>query len=295
MDINYELFKMFDKVVKTGSFTKASEEMFVSQSAVTQAIKRLEDQLDGTLFVRSKTGVTLTEAGKELYDFVKQSVETLDNAGRIFIEHKNLERGAVRIACGSTLAKLILDDAIIKFAKDYPNVEISIKNDVTSQSIERVANGKVDMAIITLPCKIEFDNIKITNIKEVEYCFFTNRDFYEETINKEIVLNDIEKFDLALPAKETNSRIWLDSKMLENNIVLKSKYEFSSANILSKFVEKMNVIGYINKEFIKEKLECGEFVELIKNFEADKKNIAVATLDKKIASPATLKLIEYLK
>lgn len=295
MDINYELFKMFDKVVKTGSFTKAAEEMFVSQSAVTQAIKRLEDQLDGTLFVRSKTGVTLTEAGKELYDFVKQSVETLDNAGRVFIEHKNLERGTVRITCGSTLAKLILEDAIIKFAKDYPNVEISIKNDVTSQSIERVANGKVDMAIITLPCKIEFDNIKITNIKEVEYCFFTNRAFYEELVNKEIVLEDIEKFDLALPAKETNSRTWLDSKMLENNIVLKSKYEFSSANILSKFVAKMGVIGYINKEFIKEKLESGEFVELIKNFEVDKKTIAVATLDKKIASPATLKLIEYLK
>ena len=295
MDINYELYKMFDKVVKTGSFTKAAEELFISQSAVTQAIRRLEEQLEGTLFVRSKTGVTLTEAGKELYDFVEQSLETLDNAGRIFIEHKNLEKGTVRIACGSTLSKHILDDAIVKFAKDYPNIEISIKNDITSQSIEKIANGKVDMAIITLPCNIDFDNVKVTNIKEVEYCFFTNRTFYEKSINKELGLHDLERYDLALPAKESNSRIWLDSRMLEDCITLKPKYEFSSANILSKFVERMDVIGYTNKEFIKENLESGEFVELVKEIELDKKTIAVATLDKKIVSPATLKLMEYLK
>lgn len=295
MDINYELYKMFDKVVKTGSFTKAAEELFVSQSAVTQAIKRLEEQLDGTLFVRSKMGVTLTEAGKELYEFISQSLETLDNAGRIFVEHKNLGRGSVRIACGSTLAKLILDDAVIKFAKDYPNIEISIKNDITSKSIEKIVNGKVDMAIIVLPCNIDLENIKLTNIKKTEYCFFTNRAFYEKEINKEISLHDLEKYDLALPANESNSRIWLDTKMLENDIVLQPKYEFSSANILSMFVEKMDVIGYINKEFIREKLESGELVELLKEIETDKEAIAVATLDKKIVGPATLKLIEYLK
>lgn len=295
MDINYELYKMFDKVVKTGSFTKAAEELFVSQSAVTQAIKRLEEQLDGTLFVRSKMGVTLTEAGKELYEFISQSLETLDNAGRIFVEHKNLERGSVRIACGSTLAKLILDDAVIKFAKDYPNIEISIKNDITSKSIEKIVNGKVDMAIIVLPCNIDLENIKLTNIKKTEYCFFTNRAFYEKVINKEISLHDLEKYDLALPASESNSRIWLDTKMLENDIVLQPKYEFSSANILSMFVEKMDVIGYINKEFIREKLESGELVEILKEIETDEEAIAVATLDKKIVGPATLKLIEYLK
>lgn len=294
MDINYELYKMFYQVVQTGSFTKAAEELYISQSAVTQAIKKLEDQLDGTLFVRSKTGVVLTEAGRELYDYIAQSLETIDNAGRIFIEHKNLERGTVRIACGSTLAKLILDDAIIEFAQDYPNVNISIKNDITSRSIEKIANGKVDMAIITLPCKIEADNIKVTNMKEVEYCFFTNKNYYEEQIQTEISLKDIEKFDLAFPASESNARIWLDTKLNENGIKIEPKYEFSSANILTKFVEKMDVIGYTNKEFIKEKLESGELVELAKEIELEKKTIAVATLDKKIISPATLKLMEYL-
>ena len=261
---------------------------------MTQAIKKLEDQLDGTLFVRSKTGVVLTEAGRELYDYIAQSLETIDNAGRIFIEHKNLERGTVRIACGSTLAKLILDDAIIEFAQDYPNVNISIKNDITSRSIEKIANGKVDMAIITLPCKIEADNIKVTNMKEVEYCFFTNKNYYEEQIQTEISLKDIEKFDLAFPASESNARIWLDTKLNENGIKIEPKYEFSSANILTKFVEKMDVIGYTNKDFIKEKLESGELVELAKEIELEKKTIAVATLDKKIISPATLKLMEYL-
>ncbi len=295
MDINYELYKMFYKVVKTGSFTSAAEELYVSQSAVTQAIKRLEDQLNGTLFIRGKNGVSLTEAGRELYDFVAQSLETIDNAGRIFIEHKNLERGTVRIACGSTLAKLVFDDAIIKFAKDYPKINISIKNYITSEGIEKISNGKIDMSIITLPCDINCDNIEITKIKEVEYCFFTNKNYYDKCIKKPIKINDISKHELAFPALESNSRKWLDAKLNENDINITPKYEFSSANILSKFVEKMNVIGYTNKDFIKDKLDNGDFVEVVKDVEFDKKTIAVATLNKKILSPATKKLMEYLK
>ena len=94
MDINYELYKMFYKVAKAGSFTRVAEENFISQSAVTQAMKKLENQLGGTLFIRAKTGVTLTPEGETLYEYINESLETLNSAENLFYRFytENLKR-----------------------------------------------------------------------------------------------------------------------------------------------------------------------------------------------------------
>ena len=65
MNINFELYRIFYTVANHGNITKASEELLISQPAISKAIKNLEDQLGGQLFVRTKRGVFLTEEGKE--------------------------------------------------------------------------------------------------------------------------------------------------------------------------------------------------------------------------------------
>lgn len=232
--------------------------------------------------------------GKNVYDFIAQSLETLDSAGEIISQYQNLEKGRIRIACGPTLAELGMMKALIQFAKDYPKVEINLKNYITNEAVSKVASGSVDLAVINLPYETEYDNIKITELRKTEFCFFVNKKFYHKSFKKDIRLDKIIDYVLAFPDKESNSRKWLDSKLLEHDIKVKPQYEFSSSKLLVKFVEEMDVIGYTNKDFIQTKLKSGELVELVKNVEFDKKAIGIATLDKKMASSATNKLIEYL-
>ena len=78
MNISFEYYKVFYYVAKYKKISSAAEELFVSQSAVTQTIQKLEEQLGGNLFVRTKTGIELTEIGNKLYNSIYESIEILE-------------------------------------------------------------------------------------------------------------------------------------------------------------------------------------------------------------------------
>ena len=83
--VNLDLYRVFYTVAKCGSLTKAAEELFISQPAVSQAIKQLEQQLGGKLFNRVSRGMQLTETGgKQMFAIVSEIIEKLDKAEKDF-------------------------------------------------------------------------------------------------------------------------------------------------------------------------------------------------------------------
>ena len=78
MDINFDLYKTFCTVARHGSISAAANELFVSQSAVSQSIKQLETALGGKLFTRGARGVTLTAEGQAVYNYAKNASELLE-------------------------------------------------------------------------------------------------------------------------------------------------------------------------------------------------------------------------
>ncbi len=97
MNIDIEFYKVFCIVAENESFSRAAEKLYISQPAITQTIKKLEEQLGGKLFYRNNNGVSLTEEGKHLYEYIKDSVEIIDNATLKFNQYKNLTEGIIRI------------------------------------------------------------------------------------------------------------------------------------------------------------------------------------------------------
>ena len=105
MNINFELYRIFYVVANHSNITKASEELNISQPAISKSIKNLEDQLGGNLFIRTKRGVILTEEGKEFYNYIKQAMEYINNAEKKFTNLINLETGCIKIGINTTLTK----------------------------------------------------------------------------------------------------------------------------------------------------------------------------------------------
>ena len=126
MNVNLELYRIFYVVAKHKHMTKASEELHISQPAISQSIKKLEDQLGGTLFLRSNKGMELTEEGKMFYDYVKGALELINNAENEFTSFKDLSKGEIKIGCSSTLTKLILLDTLKEFHIEFPNINVNI-------------------------------------------------------------------------------------------------------------------------------------------------------------------------
>ena len=91
MNTDLELYRVFCEVVKYKNISKTAENMYVSQSAITQSIQKLESMLGGKVFYRNKNGVELTEEGKNLYEYIKDSIETMNNAENIFSKYNKLD------------------------------------------------------------------------------------------------------------------------------------------------------------------------------------------------------------
>ena len=198
MNVNLELYRIFYVVAKHKHMTKASEELHISQPAISQSIKKLEDQLGGTLFLRSNKGMELTEEGKMFYDYVKGALELINNAENEFTSFKDLSKGEIKIGCSTTLTKLVLLDALKKFHFDYPNINVDITNDLTSTLINDLKLGKLDFVIFN-ESNIKETNLYLEKIKELKQGFVYNPEFYNDEVNDFEELNKLPLIILLYP------------------------------------------------------------------------------------------------
>ena len=105
MNINLDLYKVFYHVAKNKNITKAANELNITQPGISKAIKNLEEQLGCSLFIRTKSGVILTDEGKVFFDQIKQAIEIIDNAEDKLKEMIDLDFGSLNIGVSNTIVK----------------------------------------------------------------------------------------------------------------------------------------------------------------------------------------------
>ena len=240
MNVDLELYRVFYTVAKHKHMTKASEELHTSQPAISQSIKKLEAQLGGTLFLRSNKGMELTEEGKMFYEYVKGALELINNAENEFTSFKDLSKGEIKIGCSTTLTKLVLMNALKDFHLDYPNININITNDLTSNLINDLKLGKLDF-VIFIESNIKETNLNLEKIKELKQGFIYNPEFFDDNVNSFENLNNIP---LILQKEESNSRKLLDYIALQNNVKLIPKMEVVSQELITEFTNIGLGIGF---------------------------------------------------
>ena len=119
--VNLELYRVFYTVAKCGSLTKAAEELFISQPAVSQAVKQLENQMGATLFNRTHRGMELSvQGGKLIFKKVEEALNLLDSAENTLIELKTTATGTIRVGATDSIFSNILADKIAEYHERYP-------------------------------------------------------------------------------------------------------------------------------------------------------------------------------
>lgn len=289
MNVDLELYKVFYVVAKHKHMTKASEELHISQPAISQSIKKLEDQLGGILFLRSNKGMELTEEGKMFYEYVKGALELINNAENEFTSFKDLSKGEVKIGCSTTLTKLVLINALKDFHLDYPNININITNDLTSNLINDLKLGKLDFVIFN-ESNIKETNLNLENIKELKQGFIYNPELYDDNINN---FEDLNNVPLILQKEESNSRKLLDYIALQNNVKLIPKMEVVSQELITEFTNIGLGIGFAIIDLAK--INFKNLKELNINKKIPNINIYLATNKSVSLTFASKMFIKYLK
>ena len=245
-NINLNLYKTFYDVAKNGSISKAAIYSYTSQSAISKAIKKLEEELNTKLFYRSLNGVTLTDKGKELLYFVEKSYDNLIIAERAMLETENLKRGKLSIGMPSNIGSFFLFDNIIDFHKEYPNIEISIITGSTSTLISLLDSHKVDFVIDTSPINIIDSDITITKLSTVNYCFVS-----KEEVDNIKELKDLKDKPLILPIPGTANRNDLDCLLKKHNINIENVINIHTSEMILSAAKRNIGIGYIIYDLVK--------------------------------------------
>lgn len=276
MNIDFNLYFIFYTVAKYGNITKAAEELFVSQPSVTQSIKALESQIGATLFIRTKKGVTLTEEARVLYKFVEEGINYIQNGEKKFQELMNLQEGTLKIGASTTVTQHVLLPYIQKFKNLYPNISISITNHLTSDLVNLLRNGTVDILALNLPTK-DAPDLTITPFLEVHDIFAVGRDQKEVSL-KEQIFSDLKKYDFIFQKKPSNTRGFLDAWLNEEKIDIDPKFEVVSFNLVKDMTKISMGIGYLTKEFVEEDLSKGNLFELRTKPQIPSREIGLVTL-----------------
>lgn len=293
MNINFELYRIFYVVANHSNITKASEELNISQPAISKSIKSLEEQLGGKLFIRTKKGVILTEEGKEFYKYIKHAIEYINNAENKFTDLINLECGCIKIGINTTLTKEFLLPYLEKFNTLFPKIDIQIITDLTSNLMQKLRNGLIDIVIFNINDKEYGNEIEIIKCRKITDCFVVNNK-YKDLINKELSLSDLNNYPLILQAKGSNTRWFLDKLGQDNNIIFKPHIELTSYSLVSCFAKIGLGIGYVTKDYIKNELDNKELYELKIKEKIPGRYIGIALSKNHIPNFSTKKLIEII-
>lgn len=231
MNINLEFYKVFYYVATTLSFSKASNKLFISQSAVSQSIKTLEKNLGTTLFNRNTKRVTLTHEGNLLLQHIEPAINLIHNGENDILETKNLNQGKIHIGASDTICKYILLPYFKKFHSVYPNIHIQVTNRTSVKCVDLLKQGSVDFIITNLPNKNIDSSMVIREFYKFSDIFIGGNDF-TGLRDRNVSLNELMDYPLLMLEKNTTTSQYINSVFESKGLILSPEIELTSIDLL---------------------------------------------------------------
>ena len=292
--VNLELYKVFYTVAKCGSLTKAAEELYISQPAVSQAIKQLETQLGGQLFNRTHKGMELSDkGGKQIFEIVEKALELFEQAENKYTALKDTAAGVIKICVSDTVSSNILLPVIKEYHEKFPDVKISLQNCTSSETIELLKNKKGDIGFVNLP--IDDASVDLTHTVKTLHDTFVASQKYSELFDKEIDLTRLQDYPLLMLELSTSTRQAIVNFAHSIGVHLHPEIELASLELMKEFALMGLGIACIPREFALKELERGELKEIITNPVLPTRAIGMALPKNEVMNKAIKEFIKILE
>jgi DNA-binding transcriptional LysR family regulator len=285
--VNLELYRVFYTVARCGSLTKAADELFISQPAVSQAIKQLESQLGTSLFNRTHRGMELSvQGGKLIYKQVEEALNLLDGAENKLIELKTTATGTIRVGATDSIFSHILADKIVAFNEKYPAVRIELITGTSPETLTQLKENRCDIGFINLP--IEDRDVTFTGTVSHLSDIFVAGNKYADLKGKVINLKDLQEYPLMMIEINTVARKAFASFTQNLGVQLSPDIEVANWDLMVKLAIRGMGIGCVPREYVKKELESGELFEVDVTPQLPVRGVGIA-LPKNIPVPFALR------
>lgn len=260
MDINLELYRTFQAVAKAGSISLASQALAVSQPAVSQAVRQLEQQLGAQLFLRHARGVSLTREGQTLLHYVDQAMLPLSAAQSHFDQLKELSGGQLRIAASDTLCKHWLLPHLARFHYAHPAIGIQVTNRTSSATMSLLRRGDADIGLVNLPLDISAE-YTVREIARVQDCFVYHPRFFSD-ITPRVTWAELVQLPLIMLEQASATRRSLDALATSHGVEWAPAIELGSLDLLAEFALSGLGVSAVVAEFVEPLLSEGTLRQL---------------------------------
>ena len=274
MAVRLELYRVFLEVAKQGNISAAAQNLFISQSAVSQSVKQLEEQLQFRLFSRSTRGVSLTSEGKLLLEYVSHALGLLQSGEEKIAASRQLLTGELIIGASDTVTKTYLLSRLEAFHKDYPDIRIRILNGTTSMVLDYLHAGQVDIAFASeAPDETVYS---VRHCVDTHTIFVAAPDYLE--FDKVYTMEEIAALPLILLERKASSRVYVERYFQEHGVQIHPEIELGSHNLLISLARIGLGVACVTEEFSLSGLSRGVIVPLKTDFEIPPRAVTMCTL-----------------
>lgn len=293
MNLNLEYYKIFYYVAKHKSITLAAEHLSISQPAVSQAVKHLENDVSCTLFVRTAKGVRLTKEGEMLFSYVARGYETILAGERKLSEMLNLEEGEIYIGASDMTLKFYLLPYLEKFHEQYPGIRVTVTNAPTPETLRHLSDGKIDFGIVSTPL-VARAYTRAIPVRRIQDVFVAGRKF-EYLTKEKLPYKKLMKLPVMCLEGNTSTRQYVENFLEEENVSLCPEFELATSDMLIQFAVRNLGIASVVEDFAVEYLKSGELVKLEFERKIPEREFCIVSDERVPMSAAARKLMQYLQ
>ena len=242
--MEFRQLRYFIKAAETLNFSEAAKVLFITQSNLSQQIKLLEQEVNAQLFERNNHNVHLTEAGEELLPYAKHVLQSAQTCLDRLQDLQDLQVGTLNIGVTYSFSP-ILTDALFTFIKLYPKVKLNIHYKPMADLMAMLNHDEVDFVLAFRPAELD---------KDIEsQILFNNhlavivRNDHPLAKKESVSLLDLEKYEIALPAKGLQARNAFDVMLSGCSQKFKVRLELNEVNILLKLVKQSGMVTILSE------------------------------------------------
>lgn len=292
MDINLEYYKIFYYVANDKSITQAAEKLSISQPAVSQAIKHLEQALGCTLFVRISKGVRLTREGEVLFSYVERGYETILSGEKKLSEMMNLEDGEICIGASDMTLQFYLLHHLEHFHEKYPKIRVKVTNAPTPETLQHLTTGKIDFGIVSMPLRDQ-SHLKVVPVRAIQDVFVAGRHF-EHLKGRKLSYRELHSVPVIFLEGDTSTRRYVEEFLKKHKVQLQPEFELATSDMMLQFAVRNLGVASVVEDFARTYLETGELFRLEFEEEIPKRQFCIVSDERIPISAAAGKLLNYL-
>ncbi len=253
--MDFDQLAGFLEVAKHQSFSRAAQNLYRTQPAISAQVRLLEQEFGERLFDRSGKKVLLTPAGEILRGYAEKLHQVQREALQAVAEMHRRPRGKLHIGANEATCLYVLPRAFAQFKAQYPEVQINISRNFSHKILQKVQDGVVDLGILTLPLKANHVNVEVLPIFKDEIRVVVPPD-HPLARNKKVSVEQMAGHPLIIP-KTGHTRHMLERMLRPYRNRLQISMELASVETIKKFVGAGLGISVISHSYALPEVEAG--------------------------------------